>query len=211
MTTDETDHETARATVHSHPDARTDGGHDHGGDHDYDHGHDQDHDHDDHPHHEVPDVTFGVLTVSTSRTLETDGTGDALVAAIEREGYSVGVRDLVGDHRETIAETVTALAERDDVDAVVVTGGTGLSPEDVTVEAVEPLFDQEIPGFGELFRYLSYEDIGPRALLSRAFAGVIGGVPVFCLPGSKQGATFGTEQLVLPTIAHVLGHTQGKN
>ncbi len=219
MTTDETEHETARTTAHSHPDVRTDGGHDHGHDHgdDHGHGHDHGHDHgddhghDDHPHHEVPDVTFGVLTVSTSRTLETDGTGDALVAAIEREGYSVGVRDLVGDHREAIADTVTALAERDDVDAVLVTGGTGLSPEDVTVEAVEPLFDQEIPGFGELFRSLSYEDIGPRALLSRAFAGAIGGVPVFCLPGSKQGATFGTERLVLPTIAHVLGHTQGKN
>jgi molybdenum cofactor biosynthesis protein B len=185
-------------------------------DHDHDHGHDHDHDHDhddeaDHPHHEVREITFGVVTVSTSRTLETDETGDALVAAIEEAGYAVGVRDLVGDHREAIAGTVEEVVGHEDVDTVVLTGGTGLSPEDVTVEAVAPLCEQEIPGFGELFRSLSYEDIGPRALLSRAFAGTVEGVPVFCLPGSRQGATFATEQLILPTIAHVLGHTQGKN
>jgi molybdenum cofactor biosynthesis protein B len=92
----------------------------------------------------------------------------------------------------------------------VVTGGTGLSPEDITVEAVRPLFDQQIPGFGELFRSLSYEDIGPRALLSRAFGGTKDGVAIFCLPGSKQGAAFGTEELILPTVAHILGHTLGR-
>ncbi len=162
----------------------------------------------DHPHHEVADIGFGVVTVSTSRTLETDESGDAIVSAIEADGHEVAVRELVGDNRKAIAATVEALAERDDVDAVVLTGGTGLSPEDVTVEAVRPLFDQEIPGFGELFRYLSYEDIGPRALLSRAFAGSRDGVAVFCLPGSKQAATFGTEELILPTVAHILGHTQ---
>jgi len=162
-----------------------------------------------HPHHEVADVSFGVVTVSSSRTLETDESGDSLVESIQEDGKSVVARELVGDHQQAIAATVLALVERDDVDAVVLTGGTGLSPEDVTVESVRPLFDQEIPGFGELFRHLSYEDIGPRALLSRAFAGSIDSVPVFCLPGSTQGATFGTEQLILPTIGHVLGHTRG--
>jgi molybdenum cofactor biosynthesis protein B len=164
-----------------------------------------------HPHHEVEEITFGVLTVSSSRTLETDESGDALVETIESGGYGVGRRELVGDQQEAIAATVQAMTEADDIDAVVVTGGTGLSPTDVTVEAVRPLLDQTIPGFGELFRYLSYEDIGPRALLSRAFAGSRAGVPVFCLPGSEQAATFGTEQLVVPTIAHILGHTQGVN
>jgi len=171
------------------------------------------HDHEEpsHPHHEVADVSFGVLTVSSSRTLETDGAGDALVEVIEAGGYRVECRELVGDQQDAIAATVQAMIEMEQIDAVVVTGGTGLSPTDVTVEAVEPLFDQSVPGFGELFRYLSYEDIGPRALLSRACAGTRDGVPVFCLPGSEQAATFGTEQLVVPTIAHVLGHTQGVN
>lgn len=174
---------------------------------------DESHSHEEHshPHHEVDEISFGVVTVSSSRTLETDKSGDALVETIESGGYSVGRRELVGDQQDAITATVEAMIEMDEIDAVVVTGGTGLSPTDVTVEAVKPLFDQSIPGFGELFRYLSYEDIGPRALLSRAFAGSRDGVPVFCLPGSEQAATFGTEQLVVPTIAHVLGHTQGVN
>jgi molybdenum cofactor biosynthesis protein B len=163
----------------------------------------------DHPHHEVSDVSFAVLTVSSSRTLETDESGDALVECIEADGRTVAARDLVGDHERAITSRVLSLVDHDDVDTIIVTGGTGLSPQDVTVEAVAPQMDKKIPGFGELFRYLSYEDIGPRALLSRAFAGTIDGVPVFCLPGSKQGATFGTEELILPTIAHVLGHSQG--
>ena len=79
---------------------------------------------------------------------------------------------------------------------------------DVTVDAVAPLCDRTIPGFGELFRVRSYEDIGPRALLSRAYAGVLGPVPVFCLPGSTQAATFGAEELVVPTVSHVITHTQ---
>ncbi|PSQ49059.1 molybdenum cofactor biosynthesis protein B [Halobacteriales archaeon SW_7_65_23] len=183
-------------------------------DHDSGHSHDHDHSHDDkssHPHHEVETVTFGVVTVSTSRTLEDDKSGDALEALIESDGHTVGRRELVGDDRDGITATVAALVGADGIEAVVLTGGTGLSPEDVTVEAVRPLTDQEIPGFGELFRMLSYDDIGPRALLSRAFAGSCDGVPVFCLPGSTQGATFGTEELILPTIGHVLGHTQERN
>jgi molybdenum cofactor biosynthesis protein B len=174
--------------------------HDHGEDHNDDH---------QHQHLELETVSFAVVTVSSSRTLETDEGGDKIQDLIESDGHSVPVRELVGDEREAIAATVEALVERDDVDAIVLTGGTGLSPEDVTVEALRPLFDQEIPGFGELFRSLSYEDIGPRALLSRAFAGSQDGVAVFCLPGSKQAAAFGTEELILPTVAHILGHTQG--
>jgi len=183
----------------------------HGREHDaHSHEHD-DHGKTDHPHHEVPEVSFGLVTVSTSRTLETDESGDAIAAAVEGDGHAVARRELVGDDRESIAVLVAALIEEPGVDAVVLTGGTGLSPEDVTVEAIRPMLDQEIPGFGELFRYLSYEDIGPRALLSRAFAGTRDGVPVFCLPGSEQAATFGTEQLILPTIGHILGHCQGSN
>lgn len=161
----------------------------------------------DHPHAEVENVTFGVLTVSTSRTMAEDDTGDALEASIEAGTGRVCRRELVGDDRREIQAAVLAFLEGG-VDTVVVTGGTGLAPGDVTVEAVGALFDREIPGFGELFRVLSYDDIGPRAVLSRACAGVVEDVPVFCLPGSTQGATFGLEELILPTVAHVLGHTQ---
>jgi molybdenum cofactor biosynthesis protein B len=162
-----------------------------------------------HPHEEVEEIAFGVVTVSSSRTLEEDESGDSIAEAIESDGKAVTTRELVTDDREEIAATFEALVERPDIDAIVSSGGTGLSPEDVTVEAVRPLLDQEIPGFGELFRYLSYEDVGPHALLSRAFAGSRDGVVIFCLPGSEQAATFGTEELILPTVAHILGHTQG--
>jgi molybdenum cofactor biosynthesis protein B len=172
--------------------------------------HDEDdhsHDHS-HPHHELSDVSFGVVTVSSSRTLETDEAGDALVEHIEAE-HTVTARELVGDHQQAIAATVLGFVEHDDVEAIVTTGGTGISPADVTVEAVRPLLDREMPGFSELFRYLSYEDVGPHAMLSRAFAGIVDGVPVFCLPGSKQAAIFGAEKLILPTAGHILGQIRG--
>jgi molybdenum cofactor biosynthesis protein B len=161
----------------------------------------------DHLHDDIDEVAFGVLTVSTSRTLEDDESGDAIVAAIEADGHEVLARELVTDDREAVRAAVLALVERG-AEAVVVTGGSGLAPDDVTVDAVAPLCDRAVPGFGELFRMLSYEDIGPRALLSRAYAGLLGPVPVFCLPGSSQGAAFGTEELVLPTITHLLDIAQ---
>jgi molybdenum cofactor biosynthesis protein B len=161
----------------------------------------------DHPHEEADDIGFGVLTVSTSRTLPEDDSGDALQEAIEADGQTVVHRDLVGDDRRAIQATVLAFLDTG-ADAVVITGGTGLAPSDVTVDAVVPLCDRQIPGFGELFRMLSYDDIGATALLSRATAGIVEDVPVFCLPGSEQAATFGITELVLPTIGHILGHTQ---
>jgi molybdenum cofactor biosynthesis protein B len=91
------------------------------------------------------------------------------------------------------------------VDVAVLTGGTGLSPRDVTLEAIEPLFEREIEGFGELFRSLSYAEIGPRAMLSRAIAGVVGIQAVFALPGSPKAVRLGMEKLVLPAVGHLLG------
>ncbi len=197
------DHDKSSKHEHNH-DHDDSGGHDHG-EHS-DHG-EQSHQH---SHLELETVSFAVVTVSSSRRLDNDPGGDRLQELIEADGHEVAVRELVGDEVDAIAATVEALVDRPAVDAIVLTGGTGLSPEDVTVEAVRPLFDQAIPGFGELFRYLSYEDIGPRALLSRAFAGSTDGVAIFCLPGSKTGAAFGMEELILPTVAHILGHTQGE-
>jgi molybdenum cofactor biosynthesis protein B len=157
-----------------------------------------------HHHDEVETVSFAVLTISTSRDLADDASGDAIVDLIEDDGKRVASRKVVTDDRDEIAATVEVLADREDVDAVVTTGGTGLSPTDVTPEAVRPLFDQEIPGFGEVFRSLSYDDVGPHAILSRAFAGTREEVPIFCLPGSEQAASFGTRELVLPTVGHMI-------
>jgi molybdenum cofactor biosynthesis protein B len=165
---------------------------------------------DDHHHHgDAETVGFGVLTVSSSRTLETDDSGDVLVAAIEEDGHEVTARGLVADEEAAIRDRVEAFADRDDVDAVVTTGGTGVTPDDVTVEAAGALFDCSLPGFGEQFRARSVEEVGPHAMITRATAGVAGTTPVFCLPGSRQAAEFGTEELVLPIVGHVVALASG--
>ncbi len=160
---------------------------------------------DDHHAHDADAVAFGVLTVSSSRTLETDASGDALVDALESAGHTVAVRDLVADHESALRERVEGLRANDDVEAIVTTGGTGVTPDDVTVEALEPLFDRDIPGFGEQFRARSVEEVGPHGMLTRATAGIVADVPVFCLPGSEQAASFGMTELVEPVVGHVIG------
>jgi cyclic pyranopterin phosphate synthase len=163
----------------------------------------------DHHHaHDATEVAFAVLTISSSRTAETDESGDALVATLEDAGHAVVARDLVSDDRQAISERVTEFVADPNVDAVVTTGGTGLTADDVTTDALAPLFDREIPGFGEEFRSQSVEDVGPHGLLTRATAGIVDGVPVFCLPGSEQAATFGASELVDPIVEHVVGLTE---
>ncbi len=164
---------------------------------------------DDHHAHDASTVDFGVVTVSSTRTLETDEGGDAVVAALEDGGHTVSARNVVTDDAAAIREVVADLVAREDVSAVVTTGGTGLTPDDVTVDALAGLFDRDIPGFGEQFRAKSVEDVGPHGMLTRATAGVASGVPVFCLPGSTQAATFGVSELIDPVVGHVVGLAGG--
>ncbi|WP_136717248.1 MogA/MoaB family molybdenum cofactor biosynthesis protein [Halorientalis salina] len=179
------------------------GGDDHG-----DHAeHDQHADHTDHDHHahDKADLGVGIVTVSSTRTREDDPSGDAIQAAVENAGHEIAVRDVVRDNYDGIQNAVDALVSRSDVDLVLTTGGTGVTPDDVTVEASEPLFDKELPGFGELLRLLSYEKVGTKAICTRATAGIADGVPVFCLPGSEDAATLGVEEIILPEAAHLAG------
>ncbi|QSG13400.1 Molybdopterin biosynthesis enzyme [Halapricum desulfuricans] len=168
----------------------------------------QDHHEHDSGHHHADDLeTLGVavLTVSSSRTRDEDAAGDAIVAALEAEGHEIATRDIVRDAYDNVQSAVDRFVGRSDVDAVVTTGGTGVTPDDVTVEAVEPLFEKRLPGFGELFRRLSYEEIGTRAIATRATAGIADGVPVFCLPGSENAVRLGTEEIVVEVVGHLAG------
>ena len=122
----------------------------------------------------------------------------------EASGHELVTRELVRDDFDRVQGTVHNLVGRKDVDAVVTTGGTGVTPDDVTVEATEPVFDKELPGFGELFRQRSYEAVGTMVVATRATAGVADGTPVFCLPGSENAATLGSE-LVVDTAGHLRG------
>ncbi|KAA9397961.1 molybdenum cofactor biosynthesis protein B [Haloarcula sp. CBA1130] len=190
---------------HEHDDSTShdEADHSHG-----EHGHDSDHGHghgeDDHHAHDAEVVDIGVLTVSTSRTLADDPAGDIITAACEDAGHRIAERRLVADEMDAIEDAVAALLD-DGVDVVLTTGGTGLTPDDVTVDAIEPLFDRPIPGFGELFRWRSYEEVGPMAMASRATAGVVDDRLVFCLPGSENAARTGVEELVAPAVGHLLG------
>jgi molybdenum cofactor biosynthesis protein B len=181
----------------SHDHGHAEGGHDHG------------HAHADHHHGDVEQLGVAVVTVSSSRDLDDDPSGDAIQSLVEGDGHSVVARDLVADDLDSVQRAVLALTGREDVDVVVTTGGTGVTPDDVTVEAVRPLFDKELPGFGELFRILSYEEVGTRALGSRATAGVSEGVPVFCLPGSEDAVRTGVEELILAEAPHLVGLANG--
>jgi len=150
-------------------------------------------------------VAVQVITVSDSRTLETD-TGGALVAELlAAHGHSVVSREIVPDEGAAIQSALGAALGREGTGAVILTGGTGVAPRDVTPESVEPLLERVIPGFGELFRMLSFEEIGSAALLSRALAGLARGRVVFVLPGSRGAVRLGMERLILPELGHLAG------
>ncbi len=156
--------------------------------------------------HDVVDPLYvAIVTVSSSRSLEKDPGGDTAQQLVEEAGGEVTVRELVTDDFAAIRGTVDRLTGRDDVDCIVTTGGTGMTMDDVTPAACEGLFEREIPGFGELFRAISYEEIGHRAMASRATAGVAAGVPIFCLPGSRNAVKTAMTELILPEAPHLAG------
>lgn len=151
---------------------------------------------------------WAVVTVSDTRTEATDLAGAQLVDRARRAGHEVNRRFLVRDKVAEIRDAVRRALADPRVDAVLVTGGTGLAPRDVTPEAVEPLFERALPGFGELFRALSFAEVGAAAMLSRASAGVVRGKAVFLLPGSPKAVSLALERLILPEIGHLLAQAR---
>ena len=129
-------------------------------------------------------INIAVMTVSDTRTFETDKSGDTLVARIEKAGHKVGDRAIVKDERPAIVAKLREWIANPDIDAVISTGGTGVTGRDVTPEAFHEVYEKEVTGFGELFRMLSYQKIGTSTVQSRATAGVAGGTYLFALPGS---------------------------
>lgn len=158
-----------------------------------------------HPHARRggPRPACAVITVSDTRTEATDESGALLRALLEERGYRVALRRLVRDDLHAIRLALLESLADPAVGAVFFTGGTGIAPRDVTVEAVRPFLDAELEGFGELFRWLSYHEVGPAAMLSRALAGRSAGVFVVCLPGSPAAVRLAMERLILPELDHV--------
>jgi molybdenum cofactor biosynthesis protein B len=141
-------------------------------------------------------VNIAVLTVSDTRTPETDGSGAWLVEAIEAAGHNLAARAIVADDRESIRTAVQAWIDDPGVDSVITTGGTGLTGRDVTPEALMPLFDKVIEGFAVVFHNVSFRSVGLSTIQSRACAGVARGTFIFCLPGSGGAVRDGWEQII---------------
>ena len=145
-----------------------------------------------------------VLTVSDTRTADTDKSGDAIAAMLAAAGHTVGGRKIVKDDARAIRDAVSYAAKSGSNDAVITTGGTGISLRDVTPDVLAPLFERTLDGFGELFRMLSYEQVGSASLMSRATAGIVGRTAVFALPGSENAVRLAMEKLILPEIGHIV-------
>jgi len=137
-----------------------------------------------------------VLTVSDSRTAADDSSGDYLVAALGEAGHALADRALLPDNRYLLRARISQWIADEGIDGILVTGGTGFTGRDSTPEALLPLLDKQMPGFGEMFRALSYEDIGASTMQSRAFAGLANGTFLFCLPGSPSACQTGWEKLI---------------
>lgn len=158
-----------------------------------------------HDHDVLDPLYVGVITVSSTRGPEDDPGGDTAATLVEETGGRVTAREYVSDDFAKIQGAVTRLATHEHVDCIVTTGGTGMTIDDVTPSACRALFDRDIPGFGELFRAISWEEIGHRAMASRATGGVISGTPVFCLPGSTNAVETAMRELILPESPHLAG------
>jgi molybdenum cofactor biosynthesis protein B len=155
-----------------------------------------------------PRLAFVVLTVSDTRSAATDRSGSRLAELVEAAGHGVAGRSIVRDEVEAIRAAARAALDDPAVDVVLTTGGTGVAPRDVTPEAIAPLLERELPGFGERFRALSWERIGAAAMLSRALGGVARGKAVFVLPGAPDALELALRELVLPELAHLLAQAR---
>jgi molybdenum cofactor biosynthesis protein B len=145
-----------------------------------------------------------VVTISDTRTPETDASGQAVVDRLLEAGHTVVARRVVRDEPDQVRDAVCELADGDAVDALLLTGGTGISSRDRTFETVSELLAKTLPGYGELFRWLSYQEIGPAAMLSRALGGVRGRTVVLSMPGSPAAVRLAMEKLIVPELGHLV-------
>ncbi len=149
-------------------------------------------------------IRVAVLTVSDTRTPETDTGGNVIVELMQGAGHEISHREIVKDDAPRIEVVLQELLADTGVDAVITTGGTGISARDTTYEVVSRRIDKKLDGFGELFRVLSYEEIGAAAMLSRAVAGASGSKFLACLPGSSNAVRLAVEKLLVPEISHLV-------
>ena len=160
-------------------------------------------------------LKFAVFVCSTSRYQQLqkgekidDVSGDTIVALMRNAGHMVLYKKIIADDKVMIEEAVKSVLSSADLDGAIFCGGTGITPKDVTIEAVSPFLEKTLPGFGEIFRHLSYDKVGSSAVLSRAVAGVAKGKALFCIPGSPDAVRVSVEMLILPEAPHIVRHAR---
>ncbi len=160
--------------------------------------------HQPHPDESSLSVRCAVITVSDTRTPQTDRSGQLIQQLLVEAGHTVGYYFLIKDEPDQIESQIQSLCAQPDVDVLIFSGGTGIAPRDTTYDAIAALLEKTLPGFGELFRSLSYQEIGSRAMASRAIAGVYSAKLIFSLPGSSNAVRLALESLILPELIHLV-------
>ncbi|MEC4990055.1 MAG: MogA/MoaB family molybdenum cofactor biosynthesis protein [Oscillatoria sp. PMC 1068.18] len=158
------------------------------------------------PHSDLPTITVccAVITVSDTRTTETDKSGRLIQQLLSQAGHQVGAYTIVKDEPTQIQAELNNFCQQENLDALIFSGGTGIAPRDTTYDALTALLEKTLPGFGELFRWLSYQEIGSRAIASRAIAGIYRHKLIFSLPGSSNAVKLALEKLILPELTHLV-------
>ena len=159
-----------------------------------------------HKKHAPRQVDMGILSISTTRTPEEDKSGKWIAKRGKKEGHTIVHHQVITDDLDVIRDALLAVIREKRPQAMLLTGGTGISPLDVTIEAVTPLFEKELTAFATLFAQLSYEEIGSAALLSRSTAGIIEKTLVFCMPGSLNACKLACQELIYPELGHLVKH-----
>jgi molybdenum cofactor biosynthesis protein B len=161
------------------------------------------------------ELNFGIFVCSTSRyqlmqqgEKIDDVSGDTIEALVKNAGHKVLFKKIISDDKVLIQEAVKSVLDSADLDAAIFCGGTGIAPSDVTIETVAPFLEKTLPGFGEIFRRLSYDKVGSAAVMSRALAGVAKGKALFCIPGSPDAVRISVELLILPETPHIVRHAR---
>lgn len=164
-----------------------------------------------HPDLDFESIVCAVITLSDTRTHDTDRSGQVVQTMLTLAGHQVGYYGILPDDPDRLRHELGILAARTDLDVFLLNGGTGIAPRDRTYETIEGLLDMTLPGFGELFRMLSYNEIGARAIASRAVAGIYAGKPLFSMPGSSSAVRLALEALILPELQHLVRQVQGRS
>ncbi|NJN85030.1 MAG: molybdenum cofactor biosynthesis protein MoaB [Leptolyngbyaceae cyanobacterium SL_7_1] len=162
-----------------------------------------------HPDRHPLSIAVAVVTVSDTRSPETDQSGQLLQETLTAAGHRIGFYAIVRDEPPQIEAHLQALGNQPDVDVIIFNGGTGIAPRDTTYDAIERLLEKQLPGFGEVFRWLSYQEIGSRAIASRATAGVYQSKLVISLPGSQNAVRLALDKLILPELSHLVTQLKG--